>query len=82
MDNQEITCLILLDLLAAFDTDDHTILLDRLEKTFRIKGTALKWVTSFLTGRTQQVAIGDLGTELGVTSDPMTMTCEVPQGVS
>ena len=80
MDNQELTCLILLDLSAAFDMVDHTILVDRLERTFGIRGTALKWITSFLTGRTQQVAIGDLGTDLGVTSDPMTMTCGVPQG--
>ena len=70
MDNQEITCLILLDLLAAFDTVDHTILLNRLVTTFGIKDTALKWIASFLTGRTQKVAIGDLGTDLGATSDP------------
>ena len=79
MDNHEITCLILLDLLAAFDTIDHTILLSRLETTFGIKDTALKWIASFLTGRTQQVAIGDLGTDLGATSDPVTLTFSVPQ---
>ena len=80
MDNQEITCLILLDLLAAFDTIDHTILLNRLETAFRIKDTALKWITCFLTGRTQQVAIGNLDTDFGATSDPATLTFGVPQG--
>ena len=80
MDNQEITCLILLDLLAAFDTGDHTILLNRLETTFGIKDTALKWIASFPTGRTQKVAIGDFGTDLGATSNPVTLTFGMPQG--
>ena len=80
MDNQEITCLILLDLLAAFDTVDHTILLKRLETTFGIKDTALKWIASFLTGRTQKVAISNLGTDLEATSDPVILTFGVPQG--
>ena len=62
MDNQEITCLVFLDLSAAFDTTDHTILLNRLETTlFGIRDTALKWIASFLTGKTKKVAIGDLG---------------------
>ena len=51
-----------------------------LETTFGIKDTALKWIASFLIGRTQQVAIGDLGTDLGATSDPVTLTFGVPQG--
>ena len=54
--------------------------LDRLETTFGIKDTVLKWIASFLIGRMQQVAIGDLGTDLRATSDPLTMTCGVPQG--
>ena len=80
MDSQEITCLVFLDLLASFDTIDHTILLNRLQTTFGIRDTAMKWITSFLTGRTQKVAIGDLGTNLGATSDPVTLTFGVPQG--
>ena len=80
MDNQEITCLILLDLLAAFNTIDHAILLNRLETTFGIKDTVLKWIASFLTGRTQKVSIGDLGTNLGATSDPVTLSFGLPQG--
>ena len=80
MDNQEITCLILHDLLAAFNTIDLTILLNRLETTFGIKDTVLKWIASYLTSRTQEVAIGDLGTDLGTTSDPVTLTFGVPQG--
>ena len=81
MDNQEITCLVLLNLLAAFATIDHTILLNRL-KTFGIRDTALKWIASFLTGRTQKVAIGDLGTDLEATSDPVTLTLVCHKGVS
>ena len=77
---QEISCLILLDLSAAFDTVDHTILLNRLETTFGIRDTALKWIASFLTGRTQKVAMGDLGSDLGGTSDPVTLTFGPPQG--
>ena len=41
MDNQEVTCLVLLDLPAAFDMVDHKILLNWLENHFGIKGMAL-----------------------------------------
>jgi Reverse transcriptase (RNA-dependent DNA polymerase) len=55
MDNQRVTLLGLLDLSAPFDCVDHEILLSLLEKTFEIRGTAHEWITSFLSGRTQQV---------------------------
>ena len=42
----------LLDLSAAFDTVDYEILLDRLQLAFGIRGTAFKWIESFVTGRT------------------------------
>ena len=41
MDNQEVTCLVLLDLSATFNMVDHKILLERLEKYFGINGMAL-----------------------------------------
>ena len=57
--NGKLTMLVLLDLSAAFDTIDHETLLTRLENTYGIKGTALKWFRSYLTSRTQSVIIDD-----------------------
>ena len=52
MDNQEVTCLVLLDSLSAFYTVGHGILLNRLNNMLGIQGTTLKWFESYLTGRT------------------------------
>ena len=51
--------LALLDMNAAFDTVDHQILFERLDKTFDIRHDALKWISSYLTGRTQSVVMSD-----------------------
>ena len=64
----------LLDLSAAFDTIDHSKLLETLEKSFGISGSALNWVTSYLTGRTQTVQIGES------LSQPQNLKYGVPQG--
>ena len=51
--------LVMLDLSASFDTLDHTILLDRLCRSyFGFSHTVLRWFLSYLTGRIQSVTIG------------------------
>ena len=57
MDKGKVTALTLLDLSAAFDTIDHVILLDRLQKWFGISGMALNWVSSYLSDRSQQIKL-------------------------
>ena len=46
-----VTVLVALDLSAAFDTNDHQVLVWRLEHTFGVKGPALSWAKSYLEGR-------------------------------
>ena len=49
--------LILLDLTAAFDTVDHTILLEHLHTTIGLSGSAIKWFQSYRSGRTEYVSL-------------------------
>ena len=53
-----VTVLTLLDLSTAFDTIDHTILLDRLNVYYGISELALGWFKSYLSGRTHSVKVG------------------------
>ena len=79
MDNQDVTCLLLLDLSAAFDMVDHSILLGRLEQCFGIKGTALSWIKSYLSNRSQCVVISDTNTD-GSKSSSVPLSFGIPQG--
>ena len=66
--------LLLLDLSAAFDTLDHSILLRRLETYFGFTGSVLEWFSSYLRGRSQSVMIGS------TTSTSKSLEFGVPQG--
>ena len=66
--------LVLLDLSAAFDTVEHSVLLERLSSRVGIGGSVLNWLKSYLSCRSQQVKIGD---DL---SSSCTVKYGVPQG--
>src|SRR5574338_636256 len=74
MSTQKITGLCMLDLSSAFDTIDHSILINRLSSWFGINGSALLWLKSFLTNRTFSVKV------LDKTSSSITLLYGVPQG--
>ena len=74
MSKQQVTGLCLLDLSAAFDTIDHSILLHRLNSWFGINNIALSWIQSYLTSRSFSVDIN------GIKSSPFQLFYGVPQG--
>ena len=74
IDGNKSVLLIMLDLSAAFDTVDHDVLLERLTSGLGIRGTALNWFKSYLSGRSQSVLIN------GAQSKPISLVCGVPQG--
>jgi hypothetical protein len=73
-DKKLVSFLGLLDLSAAFDTLDHKILLRRLQVTFGITGSALRWFSSYLASRSQFVTVS------GISSQEFPLLCGVPQG--
>ena len=74
MDQQEVTLLVLLDLTAAFDTVDHSLLLKTFEGDFGVTDTALVWFQSYLSNRKQCVVIENYF------SDEFKLSCKIPQG--
>ena len=64
----------LLDLSAAFDTISHQHLIDLLASKFKIGGTVLSWIRSYVADRSYRVK---LGSDL---SEPICSNVGVPQG--
>ena len=73
LDVNHISLLSLLDLSAALDTIDHSILLSRLHHTFSISGTALSWFQSYPSDWTQVVSVN------GASFAPAALNFSVPQ---
>lgn len=73
IDRREFSIGVFLDLSKAFDTVDHSILLDKLEH-YGIRGLALQWVKSYLTSRLQFDEFN------GHSSFCHKIVCGVPQG--
>ena len=59
---------------SCFDTIDHNILLERLSSWFGIRGSALSWLSSYLTNRTLSVKVQEHS------SSPTDLKYGVPQG--
>ena len=72
-EERQFACSIFLDFSKAFDTVNHSILLDKLSH-YGIRGTANEWFASYLSNRSQRVRIGD------ATSDIERIKHGVPQG--
>jgi len=73
-DDRQVMLLGLLDLSAAFDCVDHSMLLEHLLSAFGLTDLVLDWVRSFLTNRMQQIAYS------GQLSSVQSVLFEVLQG--
>ena len=67
------TCSVFIDLEKAFDTVNHQILLSKIYQ-YGIRGIVNKWLSSYLSERSQSVTLN------GITSSKMNVSCGVPQG--
>ena len=78
--NKEVTCIILLDLSAMFDTIDHHLPLNCFNYRFGIEDKALQWIQSYLGSRRQRVVITREDCPELVYSESIPLVQGVPQG--
>ena len=76
---RESTCLVLLDLSAVFDTLGHVTVLNCLQNRFKIIGSLLKWIESYLSNRSQAVVLKNEKGETAM-SNVVTLSRGIPQG--
>ena len=69
-----VTLLVIMDLSAAFDSVNHSVLFSVLEDYFAVSGAALDWFRSYLAGRSFKLNIGE------EYSSVKFLTIDVPQG--
>ncbi len=74
IDAGDLSALVMLDLSAAFDTVDHSILLQRLEIPYRLGGQVLHWFETYIVGRQQHIRTSSSA------SCPSIVVGGVPQG--
>ena len=63
LDRKDITCAIFLDLAKAFDSVNHKILLQKLEK-YGVRGIPLKFLESYLSNRWQYIKLTEKYSDL------------------
>jgi exonuclease III len=74
MEHQKLTAFVSMDLSAAFDTVDHDILLEVLNRNFGISGSAMDWFKSYLSNRKMKVKVNNTESSL------RSINSSVPQG--
>ena len=72
-DNNDYAIGVFIDLSKAFDTLNHSILLNKLYH-YGVRGITLDWFSSYLSNRSQSVSVN------GIMSSSRFITCGVPQG--
>ena len=80
IDDQEVVCLVLLDLSTAFNTVSHDLLLNHLHHHFGTGGAVWQWVRSYLSDRTQKVVNDAKEKQPQGVSEPLMLKQGVPQG--